>query len=290
MRAPRAPQLAMLGPAMLLLVALIALPAVYVLVLSFTESTYGRQPVFVGLANYVAVWNDRHFWRALVNTLVVVNAIVVVELALGLAVAQVMSEEARLRWLTIAVLLTPYAISEVVAVVMWRFMLDPNVGFLALSIEAIGLPPFQWAINPVHGLTLVVIVSIWLHLPFTVMILYAAMLAIPRTLYEAAVIDGGSRWQAFRHITLPLVVPAMLIALIFRYIIAFRLFTEVWLLTGGGPARTTEVVAIYLYKQAFTYARFGQGAATAWIMVLVAGVFAAVYVWLLQRRSAAVHD
>lgn len=276
----------MLAPAMLLLIGIIAVPAVYVLILSFTESTYGSELRFVGLTNYVAIWNDRYFWRALVNTLVVINIVVAVELVLSLVVAHVLTQEMPLRWLTIAVLLTPYAISEVVAVIMWKFMLDPNAGMLARSIEAAGLPALQWAINPVHGLTLVGIISIWLHLPFTTMILYAAMLAIPKELQESAVVEGASGWQAFRYIVLPLIVPAILIALIFRYILAFRLFSEVWLLTGGGPARMTEVMAIYLYKQAFTYTNFGQGAATAWVMVLVSGFFAVLYVRQLHKRAS----
>lgn len=280
----------MLAPALILLVAIIAIPSLHVLFLSFTESTYGSEPRYVGLANYIAIWNDRYFWRALINTLVVINVVVFVELALSLVVAHVLSQDIPFRWLTIVVLLTPYAISEVVAVVMWKFMLDPSAGILARSLEAAGLPALEWAINPTHGLALVSIISIWLHLPFTTMILYAAMLAIPKELREAAVVEGANDWQSFRHVVLPLVVPAILIALIFRYILAFRLFSEVWLLTGGGPARMTEVLAIYLYKQAFTYTNFGQGAAAAWVMVLVSGLFAVLYVRQLHKRTAALHD
>ncbi len=110
--------------------------------------------------------------------------------------------------------------------------------------------------------------AIWLHLPFTFVILYAARLAIPIELYEAARIDGATRWQTFRRITLPLLMPAILVAMLFRYIFAFRLFSEVWLLTQGGPARSTEVLAVYLYLEAFRYNDFGAAAATGWLMVL----------------------
>lgn len=164
-------------------------------------------------------------------------------------------------------------------------MMDPATGALARPLLALGLPELNWASDPVAGLTLVSVISIWLHLPFTFLLLYAALLAIPKDQDEAAHIDGASAWQAFRHVTVPALVPTVLIALVFRYILAFRLFTEVWLLTSGGPARTTEVMAIYLYKQAFTYANFGQGAATGWVMVLASGVFAVVYVSLLYRRG-----
>ena len=111
------------------------------------------------------------------------------------------------------------------------------------------------------------------------------MLAVPRKLYESARIDGANGWQSFRYVTVPSVLPAVFVALIFRYILAFRLFSEVWLLTGGGPARTTEVLAIYLYKQSFTYSSFGKGSATGWVMVMVSGMIAAIYLHLLYRRG-----
>jgi multiple sugar transport system permease protein len=279
------PQFAMLLPTQGLLVAIIAVPSAYVLWLSFNESSYGSAPSFVGFANYEAIWNDRYFWRALVNTLVVINIIVYGELLLAFLIAAVFVKGVPFRRLMLAVVLMPYAISEVVAVVIWKYLLDPNVGSLAKAMAGLGLPEIAWATNPTHGLGLVSLISIWLHLPFTFILIYAAMLAVPRELYESARIDGAGGWQSFRYITLPGIMPAVFVALIFRYILAFRLFSEVWLLTSGGPARTTEVLAIYLYKQSFTYASFGKGAATGWVMVMVSGLIAAVYVHLLYRRG-----
>jgi multiple sugar transport system permease protein len=278
-------QLLMLAPSQLLLTAFIAVPSVYVLWLSFTESSYGKEAVFVGLANYAAIWEDDAFWRALWNTLLVINAIVYGELLLSLLLAAAFVKRIPFRGVVLAIILMPYAISEVVAVVMWKYMLDPNIGSIARLIAAVGLPSFDWATNPTHGLLLVCIISVWLHLPFTFIIVFAAMLAVPKELHEAAKIDGASAWQRFRHVTMPSILGAVLVALIFRYILSFRLFSEVWLLTAGGPARQTEVLAVYLYKQAFTYANFGMGAATGWIMMVISGLVAAVYVWLLHRRG-----
>jgi multiple sugar transport system permease protein len=277
-------QLAMLFPAQGLLILVIALPSLYVFWLSFTDSSYGKQAVFVGVQNYVAISNDAYFWRALVNTLVVINIIVYGELILAFIIASSFAKGLPMRSVMLAMVIMPYAISEVVAVVIWKFLLDPNVGSLARLLTGLGIPEIQWATNPAHGLGLVCVISIWVHLPFTFMILYAAMLAVPKELYESARIDGASGWQSFRFVTLPLVMPAVLIALVFRYILAFRLFSEVWLLTAGGPARMTEVLAIYLYKQSFTYANFGKGAATGWVMVMVSGMIAAMYLHLLYRR------
>jgi multiple sugar transport system permease protein len=277
-------RLLMLAPAHLLLLCTIALPSLYVLWLSFTESTYGSTTGFVGFSNYVAMLADPYFWRALVNTLIVVNVVVYVELALAVGIAVVFVQGVPFRRVLIAIVLLPYAISEVVAVVIWKFMMDPDIGMIERPLAALGMPLY-WAVDPAAGLSLVCIISVWLNLPFSFIIAYSAMRGVAPERYEAADMDGASAWQSFRYITFPAILPALLVALIFRYIVAFRLFSEVWLLTGGGPARMTEVLAIYLYKQAFTYADFGRGAAAGWIMVLASGVFAVAYVSRLNRAA-----
>ena len=203
-----------------------------------------------------------------------------VELLLGLGIALLFASGLRGMPLLLAAVLAPYAVSEVSAVVMWRYLFDLDVGYVSQAMAAIGLPPLEWAINPVHGLILVALLSIWLHLPFTFVILYAARLALPQELYEAAEVDGATKLQQFRRITLPLLMPAVLIAVLFRYIFAFRLFSEVWLLTGGGPARQTEVLAVYLYLEAFRYNAFGEAAATGWLLVVASLVLA---LWYLRR-------
>ena len=121
----------------------------------------------------------------------------------------------------------------------------------------------------------------------TFLILYTARLALPKDLYEAAGLDGASAWQQFRFLTWRLLLPAMLVAVLFRYIFAFRIFSEVWLLTQGGPARSTEVLAVYLYKQAFSYQDFGLASATGWMMVLLSLAIALYYLRLAYKRMFA---
>jgi multiple sugar transport system permease protein len=204
---------------------------------------------------------------------------------IGLGMALLFASGLPMQRILLVVVLAPYAISEVTAVAMWRFLFDPDVGPVTNGIAWLGLPPLDWTFVPSHGLTLVGLLTIWLHLPFTFVILYAARLAIPKDLYEAAWTDGSSPWQLFRHVTLPLLAPAILIAMLFRYIFAFRLFSEVWLMTQGGPARTTEVAAVYLYLEAFRYNSFGTAAATAWIMVVISLLLATGYIWQLKRET-----
>jgi multiple sugar transport system permease protein len=280
---------ALVAPAWGLVLAVLVIPAAYVFWLSFHESTFGQAPVFVGLKNYAAILSDRYFWRALVNTFVIVAAVVHLEMVLGLAMALLFASGVPWKPALLAIVLAPYAVSEVGAVVMWRFMLDPDVGVITRALLSVGLPPLEWAVEPWHGLAVISLISIWLHLPFTFIILYAARLALPTELYEAARVDGAARWQQFRLITLPLLKPAILVAMLFRYIFAFRLFSEVWLVTQGGPARSTEVVALYLYLEAFRYNRFGVATATGWIMVVVSLLVALLYLRGLYREMFSSH-
>ncbi len=278
------------APALALLAFVILIPAVYVLWLSFQQSTFGRAATFVGFANYAKILADPYFWRALGNTVIVVLVVVHVEIVLGLAMAVLFVSGLPFRKLLIAAVLAPYAVSEVGAVVMWRTLFDPDTGFMTRVLTGLGLPPLEWSVVPSHGLALVALLSIWLHLPFTFIILYAARLAIPKDLYEAAEIDGASAWQSFRRVTLPLLMPAILVAMLFRYIFAYRLFSEVWLLTQGGPARSTEVVAVYLYLEAFRYNDFGAASATGWLMVVTSLLLAAFYLRRLYREMFARAD
>jgi multiple sugar transport system permease protein len=279
-------RLLLIAPAQALVGGVILVPALYLVWLSFHSSTFGAEAAFVGLANYARILADPYFWRAMGNTAIVVLAVVHLELLLGLLMALLFASGLPFRKFLLAAVLAPYAVSEVAAVVMWRTLFDPDVGHVAYVLSALGLPTLEWAVSPAQGLAMVALLSVWLHLPFTFMILYAARLALPTELYEAARIDGATGLQAFRRVTLPLLVPALLIAALFRLIFAFRLFGEVWLLTQGGPARSTEVVAVYLYLEAFRYNAFGAAAATGWLMVLASLVLAAPYLWRLARSHA----
>lgn len=287
MRERRSAVLPLLAPAHLLVLLVIGLPALWLLWLGFTESSFGRAPRFVGLANYAHILGDGYFWRALGNTAVLVLVVVHVELLLALGMALLFAHGLPMRRTLLAVVLAPYAVSEVAAVVMWRYLFDPEAGPLQFLLESWGLPPLDWAVSPAQGLVLVALLSVWLHLPFSFMILYSARLALPGELYEAARIDGATAWAAFWRVTLPLLMPAILVAVLFRLIFAVRLFSEVWLLTGGGPARSTEVVAVYLYLEAFRYDAFGAAAATGWLMVAFALLAAAPYLLWMWRRQAA---
>ncbi len=277
----------MVAPVQLLLLACIFVPSLWVLWLSFHEYAMAQPPVFVGLANYAAILTDPIFWRACLNTLIVVNLVVYGELVAGLALAMLMAGWVPMKRLVISLLLAPYAVTEVSAVVMWRYMLEPDTGMINWWLQGLGLGQIAWTVDANHALLVIVLLSIWIHLPFTFLILYAAVTTVPKELLEAARVDGANGWKAFWHITLRVIMPAVLVALLFRYIFAMRLFSEVWLLTQGGPARLTEVLAVYLYRHAFRYYEFGIAAATGWIMATLSLLIAAWYLHQLYKRMFA---
>ena len=287
MGAPRLVHWLMVAPVQLLLLACIFVPSLWVLWLSFHEYAMAQPPVFVGFANYAAILGDPIFWRACLNTLIVVNLVVYGELAAGLALALLMAGWVPMKRLVISLLLAPYAVTEVSAVVMWRYMLEPDTGMVNWWLQGLGLGQIAWTVNANHALLVIVLLSIWIHLPFTFLILYAAVTTVPKELIEAARVDGANGWKAFWHVTLRVIMPAVLVALLFRYIFAMRLFSEVWLLTQGGPARLTEVLAVYLYRHAFRYYEFGIAAATGWIMATLSLLIAAWYLHQLYRRMFA---
>lgn len=279
-----AQSLPLIAPAHLLILSVIVMPSIFVVWLSITKSSFGQDPTYVGLENYIRVLGDPAFRRALWNTIAIVVCAVHIELGIGLLIALLFASGLWFRRFLLVAVLAPYAVSEVIAVVMWRFLFDPDAGPITLAMKALGLPILDWSFEPTHAMILIALLTIWLHLPFTFIILYAARLSIPSELYEAARIDGATPLQAFRRVTFPLLGPAVMVALLFRYIFAFRIFSEVWLLTGGGPARSTEVVAVYLYQEAFSYNAFGSAAATAWIMVAASLLLASGYVLLLRKK------
>ncbi len=267
----------LISPVHLLLVALIAVPCVLVLWQSFSAVTFGQPTRFVGLDNYVFVLGDPSFWRAFVNTFLLVNTVVYLEIVVALAIAMLFAGGAPLRGLLIAVVLAPYAVSEVVAVIVWKFMLEPEVGIASQVLGSLGLPELEWTTNRWAGLSMIGLINIWLHLPFTFIILYSALLSIPGELYEAGRMDGAGAFDLFRHITLPLLMPAILIAMLFRFVFAFRIFSEVWLLTEGGPFGSTEVLATYLYRTSFRYYEFGKASAIGWLMLIFSLIIAVGY-------------
>ena len=230
-------RLALLAPAQVLVLAVLLVPALYLCGCRCTFPPSGCSRASSGWDNYARILGDSYFWRALGNTAVIVLVVVHVELLLGLGMALLFASGLPMRRLLLAVVLAPYAVSEVAAVVMWRYLFDPEVGHVTYALQALGLPPLDWAVEPfaraVAGGAAQRLAAPALHLHDP---LRRAPGAAASNSTKPRASTARARWQAFRRVTLPLLVPALLIAALFRLIFAFRLFSEVWLMTGGGPA------------------------------------------------------
>jgi len=274
----------MLTPIIALLLVVIVVPEIWALFLSFTKYAPGSTPVYVGIQNYVKIIYDRLFTNALINNLIFVAAVLSLEFLIGLGTALLLNHRFPLQKLWVSLLIAPYCISGVVACVIWRYMLDPNYGFVNYISSLFGVEPISWFGTAIPSFIGVIIVTVWKFSPFIMIIAYSALTAMPQEVIEAANIDGATRLGTFRFVTFPLIVPALMVGLAFRMIFAFREFGIIWILTRGGPAGGTEILSIYLYRQTFRYFHFGRGAAVAWIMLALTFVISISIVRKMYRR------
>lgn len=272
---------AFVTPVAVVLAAIIVVPSIQLLWMSFTDASPGMDTQWVGLKNYVRILSDPGFQAALIRNILFVAGVVALEMAVGLGIALLLENPMPLRGLWMALIVAPYAVSPIVAVVMWKYMLDPNFGVVNFMIAHAGLPTVAWFTSVGTSMAGIVLIAVWKEFSFVTIVSFAALKAIPGDFVEAARIDGAGYAQVLRHIKLPMILPALAIVTMFRIIYTLREFAIVHTTTGGGPGTSTEILALYLYKEAFRYLNFGAGAATGWLM-LVATVLTAGF---LVRRT-----
>ncbi|MBI2895754.1 MAG: extracellular solute-binding protein [Deltaproteobacteria bacterium] len=268
----------------------IALVAIFPLVWTVWESLHGadlRMPwlgrPFVGLDNYLAALTEPRFLAAMGHTLFFTVSSVTLELVLGLVLALALNLGYRGRGLVRAAVLVPWAIPTVVAALVWRFMFDGQSGIANAVLTSAGAidRPIAWFVHSTSAWVPVILADVWKTTPFVALLLLAGLQNIDESLYEAASIDGARAWQRFVHVTLPLLKPAILVALLFRTLDAFRVFDLVYVLTGGGPGTATEPIALYTFTSLLQNLRFGYGSALSVIVFLATLVLAVVYIRVL---------
>jgi trehalose/maltose transport system permease protein len=270
-----------LAPAAVTLAAVTLFPAIYILWLSLER----RSPVFgvaefVGAANYLRLLGDARFWNALANTAYFTAVSVTLELALGLAMALLLRRAFPGRALVYAVVLIPWAVPTVVTARMWEWMYNADYGVINYLLGA----KINWLGSPGWAMHAAILMDVWKSTPFVALLLLAGLQNIPAELYQAAAVDGATRWTTFRRVTLPLLVPLMGVVLILRTIDAFRVFDAIYVLTGGGPANGTETLSIYAYKVLFQTLEFGYGSTLAVSVLAAVALATLVYARLLRGR------
>ena len=275
-------------PAIGLLLFLTVFPLAWALFLSFTNYSAGSSAgwQWVWFENYTDVLKSPATHDRAITTAIFVVAAVSLETILGFGIAFLISRRLRGHGLLATLFLLPLMLSPIVVGLFWRFMLDAQFGVVNSISGSLGGGRVLWLTTPGHALFSLIVVDAWQWTPFIMLIALAGLTAVPSYLYEAAEIDRASEWFKFRNITLPLVWPLLLIAILFRTIDAFRLFDLVYVLTGGGPGTSTETLSYGVYKTAFLGFETGRASAYGLLMVIVVIVLANIFIRHLNRLQA----
>jgi len=246
----------------------------------------GAEPTFVGLANYLTLLGDERFWGALARTAAFALVSVGLELLLGLLLALLLQSAARARGLLRMSALLPWALPTVVVALVCRFLFDGATAPVGLAYAGLlgGAPP-AWFADGIFAWVPIVCADVWKTTPFVALLLLAGLEAIDPSLYEAARCDGAHALGRFWHITLPLLRPALLVALLFRLLDALRVFDLIYVLTAGGPGTATEPIALYTFSTLFRNLRFGFGSALSVSVFLISFVLACLYVRAMGVRA-----
>lgn len=274
-------------PSLAIIAAVNLWPILYTLVLSFFNRPTGinQTITFVGLDNYLQMLRSQTFWETIGRTLYFTFVSVSVEMALGLAIAQLIASHPwGWKFLRFS-LIIPWAVPTVVNAAMWRWIYNPDFGALNGLLSSLGLiQTYQtWLAKPFLAMNLVILADAWHTIPFVALILQAAMSTISEDLDEAAAVDGASAFQRFFKIRLPMLRPAILVALVIRTVEAFRVFDVVYIITQGGPAFGTMTISYLTYLNSFAYGKQGVGAALSFMISIITVILAIIYIRFLYR-------
>ena len=274
-------------PAVAFLALTSVYPLLYTLRLSFHEwflNRPGTAPAWVGLGSYQATIGDQVFRTSALNTVVFATGTVAAELLLGLALALAVSREGAGIRVVRSVLLVPMIMTPVVVGVLWRILLFDD-GLINYLLQTVGLPRILWFVDPRWAFLGVMLVDVWQWTPFVLIVLTAAIAALPSEPFRAAQIDGASRWQVFRYLTLPMLAPVLLVTGLLRFMDAIKVFDTIYVLTNGGPGYATEMLSSYIYKQGLRYFNVGGAAAASWLFLAVVVALSVVIVKARARAS-----
>jgi multiple sugar transport system permease protein len=275
--------LGFLAPALIYVVVFFGYPLVNNLATGFENYTvasfYTGNAPFIGVRNYIAVFDNPVFGRAVVNTVLFTVGSIVCQFAIGLALAVFFNGRFLGSTVLRALLLLPWLLPLVVSGAVWRWMLDADHGVINTALRAAHLAsgPVPWLTSPHWALAAVIITNIWIGIPFNLVILHGGLKAIPGTLYEAAALDGAGPWQRFRDITWPLLRPVTAVVLMLGLVYTIKVFDVIMVVTRGGPANASQTLTTWSYSLSFQQFEFGQGAAVGNLLIVVTTLFGLLY-------------
>jgi multiple sugar transport system permease protein len=261
-----------LAPALILILIVVIYPVIYGTVIGFFEEALPGPAGFVGLKNFGSILDDSKYQRAVVTTLIYTFSTVVLSFGLGFGAALLLNSITWGRDTYRLILIAPMAVAPLVAGLTWRWMLDPLLGAVNWIFDSLGLPIQTWLSQKGTALASVIVIDVWQWYALILLIISAGLAGLPREPYEAAELDGASEWKIFWRITVPMLRPVILVALLLRMIDAFRTFDIVRVVTDGGPAFSTETLSLYLYRLGFKFFELNEAGAGAMLMLLMIGL------------------
>ena len=277
----------MAAPALTVITLILFVPWLFTLVMSFFDWKFTGAPVFVGLANYARMMGDLRFGEAIWHTLLYTVGAVLGSLVLGLVAAQVFARRFEGRQFLRLAFSFPMLATPVSVALIWVMMLHPQSGVLNYLLSFLGLPPSLWIYSKTTVIATLVMIEIWQWTPFVTLILLGGMATIPQELYEAAHVDGASSRQVFFAITLPLLVPYLMVATILRTIDAIKSLDLIFVMTSGGPGTASETINMYLYSNAFAFYNVGYASAISVAFLGLVFCLALILVFVKAKTSAA---
>lgn len=272
-------------PTIVLLILVLAYPIWYTIQISFSSfdmMTFGAGE-FIGWENYTYVMQDYRFWESLWVTLVYLAFALPIQIVLGFGIAYMINAEWGGRGLLRALFIIPMVVAPVVAGGIWRMLLDPIWGVVNWALGLVGLGPYDWFGDPNLAMATIVIIDTWRWTPFIVLIATAALLALPRDVFEAAKIDGAGRWSTLWSVALPLLAPIIAATFVIRWLGAVKMFDIVLASTLGGPGKATSVINLFIYEEAFRSLNFAEASAMSMIVLVLTMLFTGLF--LLGSRK-----
>jgi len=266
------------APTIIALFVVVIFPIVYNIYMSFNKWKIGLgSPKFIGLQNYIDAFSDPRFWNGLKVMFFFSGLSLSLEVVLGLLIAVYLNKEFKGSNFVQTIYIFPFAATPVAIALIWRIMLNPQIGALNYFLSLIGLPPSLWISSAKTVILSLVLVDVWKWTPMITLIVLAGLKSLPKDPYEAAVIDGANTPQVFYHITLPLIQPVLISALILRSLDNLKEFDIIYTITQGGPGIASETLYLYSYKTAFSFFKAGYGSTLIILVFLLVLIFNVVF-------------
>ncbi|MFL7839330.1 MAG: carbohydrate ABC transporter permease [Candidatus Promineifilaceae bacterium] len=279
----------MLAPLLIFVVAIAIYPLLFSIYISFFKyrlTDPNQVRTFVGLTNYLDAIHDQDIRKALINTLIFVIGTVSLEIVVGLGMALLLTDESRRIHITRAFLLIPMAIPPLVVGLIWKSLYNADFGVIPYYLKALGVDVGRGPLGELStAMPAVILIDIWQWSPLLMVIFLAGLKSLPQEPYEAARVDGASRLQSFLHITLPLLQPIFLIALLLRTMQSFKVFDIIYATTAGGPGTKTTVLNFHIFTVGMTFFNMGYAASLANILLIIVAIISVIYVIVLERQQ-----